>query len=72
MCTGYGGGMFDAVLGKTTVKNAAPVVTGTQTGVENPIDTTEVSKRLKKDREGNKLKLKGKGKGLSPLDLKIM
>ena len=73
MCTGFNQGMFDAVLNQTKKEDpSAAVVTGTQTGLINPIDTVKVSKKLKKDKMPNTKPLKKRGSGLSPLDLKIM
>ena len=62
----------DAVQ-KRTNRNDAPVITGRQTGVEAPIDTSKATARLKKKREGDPAKkVIAKGRGRSPLDLKIM
>ena len=62
----------DAVQRRTD-RNDAPVVTGRQTGVEAPIDTSKATARLKKKREGDPAKkVIAKGRGRSPLDLKIM
>jgi len=71
MCMGSQGRILEAVTGQTkTVDNAAPVVTGTQTGVENPIDTLKISKKLKNEREGKKVKIT-RATGRSPFDIKI-
>ena len=56
-------------------RNDAPVVTGQQTKVENPIDTSKVTQRLKKRRSDERFKEGQKivtGKARSPNDLKIM
>ena len=54
-------------------RNDAPVITGRQTGVDAPIDTSKATARLKRKREGDPAKkIIAKGKGRSPLDLKIM
>ena len=54
-------------------RNDAPVVTGQQTKVENPIDTSKVTKRLKKQRSQDEpVKVVAKGRSRSPFDLKIM
>ena len=56
-------------------RNDAPVVTGRQRDVENPIDTSKATARLKKKRsderfqEGFRI---ASGKGRSPNDLKII
>ena len=56
-------------------RNDAPVVTGRQKDVENPIDTSKVTARLKKKRSDERF-AQGQtilsGKGRSPNDLKIM
>ena len=71
-------GPLQAVVGKDAVqrrtdRNDAPVITGRQTGVEAPIDTSKATARLKKKREGDPAKkVIAKGRGRSPLDLKIM
>ena len=56
-------------------RNDAPVVTGQQTKVENPIDTSKVTQRLKKRRSDERFKEGQRiafGKGRSPNDLKII
>jgi len=54
-------------------RNDAPVVTGQQTKVENPIDTSKVTKRLKRQRSQDEpVKTVAKGRSRSPFDLKIM
>ena len=56
-------------------RNDAPVVTGRQRNVENPIDTSKVTARLKKKRSDERFAQGQRnlsGKGRSPLDLKIM
>ena len=54
-------------------RNDAPVITGRQTDVDAPIDTSKATARLKRKREGDPAKkIIAKGKGRSPLDLKIM
>ena len=56
-------------------RNDAPVVTGRQKDVENPIDTSKVTARLKKKRSDERFAQGQRnlsGKGRSPLDLKIM
>ena len=71
MCVAGPGRIFEAVTSQTkTVDNAAPVVTGTQTGVENPIDTLKISKKLKNEREGKKVKIT-RATGRSPFDINI-
>ena len=71
-------GPLQGVVGAEAVKkranrNDAPVITGRQTGVEAPIDTSKATARLKKKREGDPAKkVIAKGRGRSPLDLKIM
>ena len=64
-------GQFTNVNRRKRERNDAPVVTGRQTGVENPIDTSKVTKRLKKQR-GQQVEKRKKLSGRSPLDLKIM
>ena len=64
-------GEFTNVNRKNRERNDAPVVTGRQTGVENPIDTSKVTKRLKKQR-GQQVEKRKKLSGRSPLDLKII
>ena len=64
-----------SVATKKEDRNDAPVITGRQKDVENPIDTSKATARLKKRREGDpakKAKAIAKGRGRSPLDLKIM
>jgi len=54
-------------------RNDAPVVTGQQTKIENPIDTSKVTKRLKRQRSQDEpVKTVAKGRSRSPFDLKIM
>jgi len=56
-------------------RNDAPVVTGKQKDVENPIDTSKVTARLKKRRLDERFKEGQRivsGKGRSPNDLKII
>ena len=56
-------------------RNDAPVVTGKQKDVENPIDTSKVTARLKKKRSDERFKEGQRivsGKGRSPNDLKII
>ena len=76
MCFGPLQGVVGAdAVKRRTDRNDAPVVTGRQTGVEAPIDTSKATARLKKRREGDpakKAKAIAKGRGRSPLDLKIM
>ena len=63
------------VVSTQAERNDAPVVTGRQTGVENPIDTSKVTARLKKKRSDERFAQGQRnlsGKGRSPLDLKIM
>jgi len=63
------------VISSQAPRNDAPVVTGRQTGVENPIDTSKATARLKKRRSDERFaqgQRKLSGKGRSPLDLKIM
>ena len=64
-------GEFTNVNRRNRERNDAPVVTGRQTGIEAPIDTSKVTKRLKKQR-GQQVEKKKKLVGRSPLDLKIM
>ena len=62
----------DAVQRRTD-RNDAPVITGRQTGVEAPIDTSKATARLKRKREGDPAKkFTARGRSRSPLDLKIM
>ena len=64
-----------AVIGNAAERNDAPVVTGRQRNIENPIDTSKATSRLKKKRSDERFK-KGQekftAKGRSPLDLKII
>ena len=63
------------VVSTQAPRNDAPVVTGRQTGVEDPIDTSKVTARLKKRRSDERFKEGQRivsGKGRSPIDLKIM
>ena len=56
-------------------RNDAPVVTGRQRNVGDPIDTSKVTARLKKKRSDERFKEGQRifsGKGRSPNDLKIM
>mgnify|MGYP003139444777 CR=1 FL=1 len=58
---------------KKKERNDAPIVTGKQTDVRDPIDTSKVTKRLKKQRsQDDPVKIVARGKGRSPFDLKIM
>ena len=43
----FGGGARAATPPKTTFDDSPPVVTGMQTGVDNPIDTAKVTEELK-------------------------
>ena len=74
MCFGpLAGRVVKDVVSSKAPRNDAPVITGRQTGVEAPIDTSKATARLKKKREGDPAKkIIAKGKGRSPLDLKIM
>ena len=76
MCLGPLQGVVGAeAVQRRTNRNDAPVITGRQTGVEAPIDTSKATARLKKRREGDpakKAKAIAKGRGRSPLDLKII
>jgi len=49
MCI-FSSGMAKAVVASKAPNNAAPIVTGRQTGVDNPIDTAQATERLKKMR----------------------
>ena len=63
------------VVSTQAERNDAPVVTGRQRDVENPIDTSKVTARLKKKRSDERFAQGQRnlsGKGRSPLDLKIM
>tara|TARA_B100000214_G_C23517878_1_gene423687 strand:+ start:195 stop:422 length:228 start_codon:yes stop_codon:yes gene_type:complete len=54
-------------------RNDAPVITGRQTDVDAPIDTSKATARLKRKREGDPAKkFTARGRSRSPLDLKIM
>ena len=58
---------------KKRERNDAPIVTGKQTGVQDPIDTSKVTKKLKKQRSQDEpVKTIARGKSRSPFDLKIM
>ena len=46
----FGGGARAATPPKTTFDDSPPVVTGMQTGVDNPIDTKKVTEQLRQDR----------------------
>lgn len=68
----FGGGRSTAATPKTTFDDSPPVVTGMQTGVDNPIDTAKVTEELKIKRQnkegisnpGESLKIAGiTGKG---------
>ena len=74
MCVGPTEAIARAVgITKKKDRNDAPVVTGEQTGVSDPIDTSKVTKKLKKQRsQDDPVKIVAKGKGRSPFDLKIM
>ena len=64
-----------ALIGSAAERNDAPVVTGRQRNVENPIDTSKATSRLKKKRSDERFKKgieKLTARGRSPLDLKIM
>jgi len=43
----FGGGARAATPPKTTFDDSPPVVTGMQTGVDNPVDTAKVTEELK-------------------------
>jgi len=63
------------VISSKAPRNEAPVVTGRQRDVEDPIDTSKVTARLKKRRSDERFKEGQRivsGKGRSPNDLKIM
>jgi len=77
MCFGINNsdGLGRAVISSKAERNDAPVVTGRQRNVENPIDTSKVTARLKKRRSDERFAQGQRnlsGKGRSPLDLKIM
>ena len=62
------------VISSKAERNDAPVVTGTQKNVEDPIDTSKVTARLKKKRSDERFKEGQKvfvNRGRSPFDLKI-
>tara|TARA_Y100001978_G_scaffold156436_1_gene141948 strand:- start:241 stop:462 length:222 start_codon:yes stop_codon:yes gene_type:complete len=62
------------VVSSKAERNDAPVVTGTQKNVEDPIDTSKVTSRLKKKRSDERFKEGQKvfvNRGRSPFDLKI-
>ena len=64
-----------AAISGQAPRNDAPVVTGRQRDVENPIDTSKVTARLKRRRSDERFKEGQRivsGKGRSPNDLKIM
>ena len=72
MCMGGGG--FQQVVASQARRNDAPIVTGRQRGVADPIDTSKVTARLKKRRSDERYAqgLKNmSAKGRSPNDLKI-
>ena len=67
--------VFRNTVSSKAPRNDAPVVTGRQRNVEDPIDTSKVTARLKKKRSDERFKEGQRilsGKGRSPLDLKIM
>ena len=47
----FGGGARAATPPKTTFDDSPPVVTGMQTGVDNPVDTAKVTEELKIKRQ---------------------
>tara|TARA_R100000231_G_scaffold69674_1_gene55393 strand:+ start:134 stop:358 length:225 start_codon:yes stop_codon:yes gene_type:complete len=66
--------IFKSVVASKAPRNDAPVVTGKQKDVENPIDTSKVTARLKKRRLDDRFKAGErilKGQSRSPNDLKI-
>ena len=72
MCMGGGG--FQQVVASQARRNDAPIVTGRQRGVADPIDTSKVTARLKKRRQEDQFQegLRNmSAKGRSPNDLKI-
>tara|TARA_B000000532_G_scaffold139057_1_gene111616 strand:+ start:234 stop:458 length:225 start_codon:yes stop_codon:yes gene_type:complete len=69
-----GGGAIRQVVASQAPRNDAPIVTGRQKGVADPIDTSKVTARLKKKRGEDQFQqgLKNmSAKGRSPNDLKI-
>ena len=75
MCFANPAPIARAVISSKAPRNDAPVVTGRQKDVENPIDTSKVTQRLKKKRSDERFAQGQRnlsGKGRSPLDLKIM
>jgi len=75
MCFGNTAPIIRGVISSKAPRNDAPVVTGRQKDVENPIDTSKVTARLKKKRSDERFAQGQRiisGKGRSPLDLKIM
>ena len=76
MCLGPLQGVVGAeAVQRRTNRNDAPVITGRQRDVENPIDTSKATARLKKRRSDERFAQGQRnlsGKGRSPLDLKIM
>ena len=51
MCLGMGGGNRQPVQQELPERNAAPTVTGEQTGVDNPKDTKKATESLKIKRQ---------------------
>jgi len=76
MCFGpLAGRVGKDLISSKAPRNDAPVITGRQRNVENPIDTSKVTQRLKKKRSDERFKEGQRivsGKGRSPNDLKIM
>ena len=74
MCFANPAPIARAVISSKAPRNDAPVVTGRQKDVENPIDTSKVTQRLKKKRSDERFKEGQKvfvNRGRSPFDLKI-
>jgi len=71
MCIGRNRELYYSKIAKN--RNAAPTVTGTQIGVDNPIDTKKVTEQLKIKRldELEKINKPLTGRGRSPFDLRV-
>tara|TARA_R100000353_G_scaffold159306_1_gene118771 strand:- start:81 stop:284 length:204 start_codon:yes stop_codon:yes gene_type:complete len=67
MCIGNFKEIYDTKIKKN--RNASPLISGSQIGVNNPIDTKKATEQLKINRQSKDKPLKLRGR--SPFDLRL-
>ena len=68
-----GSPIFERIIDQKSPRDDAPVITGTQKNVADPIDTSRESARLKKERRQERIDVAfGRKKPRSPNDLRLM